>query len=40
MLAKLKAVPNLDLTCDPEMRGYFERFGLQAVVGMVIRKAP
>lgn len=40
MLAKLEAVPNLDLTCAPEMQGYFERFGLQAVVGMVIRNEP
>ena len=37
MLAKLEAIPNLDLTCDPELQGYYQRFGMQAVVGMIIK---
>jgi ribosomal protein S18 acetylase RimI-like enzyme len=37
MLAALAGFPMVDLTCDPELEPYYERFGMLRVSGMVIR---
>ena len=37
MLEKLKGMPAVDLTCDPEMQQFYSRFGMTPSVGMVIR---
>lgn len=38
MLARLEAIPNIDLTCDPELQPFYARFGMQPSHGMVIRR--
>ena len=37
MLEKLEGFAMVDLTCDPELEPYYERFGMIRVSGMVIR---
>lgn len=37
VLEKLKGVPCIDLTCDPEMQEFYAEFGMVPSVGMVIR---
>jgi ribosomal protein S18 acetylase RimI-like enzyme len=37
MLAQLSDYPSIDLTCDQELQPFYERFGMHASVGMVIR---
>jgi len=37
MLDKLKGLHMVDLCCDREMRGFYQRFGMQASVGMIMR---
>jgi ribosomal protein S18 acetylase RimI-like enzyme len=37
MLAKLKGIPAVDLTCDPEMQKFYTKFGMTPSVGMIIR---
>lgn len=38
MLARLSHLPNLDLMCDPELVGFYQRFGLMAGTGMMLRR--
>ncbi|MCC6804698.1 MAG: GNAT family N-acetyltransferase [Anaerolineae bacterium] len=38
MFDKLKAIPNIDLMCDPAVQPFYTRFGMQALGGMAIRK--
>jgi ribosomal protein S18 acetylase RimI-like enzyme len=38
MLANLANINCIDLTCDPEMRPFYERFGMLKSEGMVIRR--
>lgn len=38
MLSKLSRINCIDLTCDPEMQPFYERFGMLKSEGMVIRK--
>ena len=38
MLDKLGGISNVDLTCDPDMQGFYGRFGMQPSRGMVLRK--
>ena len=37
MLAKLKGIPAIDLTCDPALQKFYGKFGMIPSVGMVIR---
>jgi len=37
MLELVKNYPCVDLTCDPELQPFYERFGMLRSVGMVIR---
>jgi GNAT superfamily N-acetyltransferase len=37
ILQKLKGIPAIDLTCDPELQRFYARFGMIPSVGMVIR---
>lgn len=37
MLEKLKGIPAIDLTCDPELQRFYTRFGMTPSVGMAIR---
>jgi len=37
MLDLIKDYPCVDLTCDPELQPFYERFGMLQSVGMVIR---
>ena len=37
MLEKLKGVPAIDLTCDPEMQKFYSKFGMIPSTGMIIR---
>ena len=37
MLDELKGLYMVDLCCDPEMQGFYQRFGMQATVGMIMR---
>jgi ribosomal protein S18 acetylase RimI-like enzyme len=37
MLDKLDGLAMIDLTCDPELVPYYERFGMRPVAGMVMR---
>jgi GNAT superfamily N-acetyltransferase len=37
MLDQLKNFPCVDLTCDPKLQPFYEKFGMQRSVGMVIR---
>ena len=38
LLDRLGSVPCIDLTCDPELQPFYERFGLQRSVGMIVRR--
>lgn len=38
MLAKLAAIPNIDLLCDPGVQPFYARFDMRPCGGMVIRK--
>ena len=38
MLAKLEAITNVDITCDPELQSFYERFNMLRSTGMVLRK--
>ena len=37
-LEATKHLPAIDLCCDHEMQGYYERFGMVRSVGMMIRR--
>ena len=37
MLARLEDLPAIDLMCNPELQGFYQRFGMQPSVGMIIR---
>ena len=37
MIGKLQHLYMIDLVCDPPLQTFYERLGMQAVVGMVIR---
>ena len=37
MIEKLRHLYMIDLVCDPPLQTFYERLGMQAVVGMVIR---
>ncbi len=37
MLEKLRYLYMIDLVCDPPLQPFYERFGMQPVVGMVLR---
>jgi ribosomal protein S18 acetylase RimI-like enzyme len=37
MLAKFSHLPNIDLTCDPELQDFYKKFGMMPSVGMVVR---
>ena len=37
ILTKLKGIPAIDVTCDPHLQTFYARFGMQPLVGMVIR---
>lgn len=37
MLAKLNHINCIDLTCDPDMQAFYEKFGMLKSEGMVIR---
>ena len=37
MIEKLRHLYMIDLVCDPPLQSFYERLGMQAVVGMVIR---
>ena len=37
MVETLRHLYMIDLVCDPPLQPFYERFGMQAVVGMVIR---
>lgn len=37
MLKKLRHLYMIDLVCDPELQSFYERLGMQAIVGMVVR---
>ena len=38
LLSDLEEISNIDLTCDPELQNFYERFGMLKSRGMVIRK--
>ena len=40
MLAKLETIRAVDVICDEEVRGFYERLGFKAWRGMIIRKRP
>ncbi|HSL28593.1 MAG TPA: GNAT family N-acetyltransferase [Anaerolineales bacterium] len=37
MLEKLKHLYMIDLVCDPDLQPFYERLGMRAIVGMVVR---
>lgn len=37
VLARFAHLPALDLTCDPELQGFYQRLGMQPSVGMIVR---
>ena len=37
MLEKLRHLYMIDLVCDPELQSFYERVGMRAIVGMVVR---
>jgi len=37
MLEKLKDIPAIDLTCEPELQKFYMRFGMVPSAGMIIR---
>jgi ribosomal protein S18 acetylase RimI-like enzyme len=38
MLSKLDGIPNIDLTCDPDLQPFYERFNMFRSAGMILRK--
>ena len=38
MLEKLDGIMNVDLTCDPEVQPFYEKFNMLRSIGMVLRK--
>jgi ribosomal protein S18 acetylase RimI-like enzyme len=38
MLVKLDEITNVDLTCDPDVQPFYERFNMMRSSGMVLRK--
>ena len=40
MLASLETIRAIDLICDEDVRGFYERLGFTAHRGMIIRKHP
>ena len=38
MMAKLETIRAIDLICDEDVRGFYERLGFKASRGMIIRK--
>ena len=38
ILLKLKDIPNIDLTCDPDLQPFYERLKMQKSHGMILRK--
>lgn len=38
MLVKLAGITNVDLTCDPDVQPFYERFKMMRSSGMVLRK--
>ena len=40
MLARLETIHAIDLICDEDVRGFYERLGFEAGRGMLIRKRP
>lgn len=37
MLEKLRGIPAIDLSCDPEMQKFYKKFGMIPSTGMLIR---
>jgi len=37
MLAKLKGLYAVDVVCDPELRPFYERFGMKSTLAMILR---
>lgn len=37
MLAQLEHLRTVDLCCDPELEGFYRRFGMEPLLGMAIR---
>lgn len=37
-LAKIAAIPAVDLMCDPEVQPFYARFGMQPLGGMALRR--
>ncbi len=40
MLHRLEGLRGVDLCCDPELKPFYEHFGMRAVTGMVLRRRP
>ncbi len=40
MMAELETIRAIDVICDEEVRGFYERLGFKAWRGMIIRKPP
>jgi ribosomal protein S18 acetylase RimI-like enzyme len=38
MLARLEHLYMIDLTCDPELQPYYQRFGMRPASGMMLRQ--
>ena len=38
MLVKLNSIANIDLTCDPDMQPFYERFNMSRSHGMILRR--
>ena len=38
MLIKLDDIPNVDLTCDPDIQPFYDRFKMLRSSGMILRK--
>ena len=38
MLIKLENITNIDLTCDPDVQPFYERFKMLRSTGMILRK--
>jgi len=38
MLAGLRSIPCVDLSCDPDLQPFYERLGMARSVGMILRR--
>jgi ribosomal protein S18 acetylase RimI-like enzyme len=38
VLVKLDNIANIDLTCDPDIQAFYERFNMTRSTGMILRK--